>query len=197
MITDMNFLSYDYVKNILTPKKQPIRNYAILKLVIKDDTLKNEYITKINNHNAALNNNHFVDSGFDLLVPERTIFTKEIDSKFIDMGVKAEMLYFDSNISMVSNCAFTIHPRSSISKTPLMLANHTGIIDSGYRGSLIGAFRWLKTNTSTETEYVVDKYTRLLQVCHPTLCPIYVIIVNEDELTTTERGDGGFGSTGV
>lgn len=197
MITDMNFLSYDYVKNILTPKKQPIRNYAILKLVIKDDTLKNEYITKINNHNAALNNNHFVDSGFDLLVPERTIFTKEIDSKFIDMGVKAEMLYFDSNISMVSNCAFTIHPRSSISKTPLMLANHTGIIDSGYRGSLIGAFRWLKKNTSTETEYVVDKYTRLLQVCHPTLCPIYVVIVNEDELTTTERGDGGFGSTGV
>jgi dUTP pyrophosphatase len=197
MITDMNFLSYDYVKNILTPKKQPIRNCAILKLVIKDESLKTEYITKINNHNAALNNNQFVDSGFDLLVPEKTIFTKEIDSKFIDMGVKAEMLYFDSNISMVSNCAFNIHPRSSISKTPLMLANHTGIIDAGYRGSLIGAFRWLKSNTSTQTEYVVDKYTRLLQVCHPTLCPIFVIIVNEDELTTTERGDSGFGSTGV
>ena len=111
------------------------------------------------------------------------------------MGVKAEMLYFDSTVSMVSNCAFTIHPRSSISKTPLMLANHTGIIDAGYRGSLIGAFRWLKT--TTDTEYVVEKYTRLVQICHPTLCPIYVIIVNEDELTTTERGDGGFGSTGV
>lgn len=191
----MNFLSYDYVKNMLTPKKRPIHNYAILKLAFKDDTLKNEYITKINNHNAALNNNQFVDSGFDLLVPERTVFTKEIESKFIDMGVKAEMLYFDSTVSMVSNCAFTIHPRSSISKTPLMLANHTGIIDAGYRGSLIGAFRWLKT--TTDTEYVVEKYTRLVQICHPTLCPIYVIIVNEDELTTTERGDGGFGSTGV
>lgn len=191
----MNFLSYDYVKNMLTPKKRPIHNYAILKLAFKDDNLKNEYITKINNHNAALNNNQFVDSGFDLLVPERTVFTKEIESKFIDMGVKAEMLYFDSTVSMVSNCAFTIHPRSSISKTPLMLANHTGIIDAGYRGSLIGAFRWLKT--TTDTEYVVEKYTRLVQICHPTLCPIYVIIVNEDELTTTERGDGGFGSTGV
>jgi len=197
MITNMNFLSYDYVKNMLTPKKQPIRNYAILKLVIKDENLKNEYITKINNHNTALNNNQFVDSGFDLLVPEKTVFTKEIDSKFIDMGIKAEMLYFDSNISMVNNSAFNIHPRSSISKTPLMLANHTGIIDAGYRGSLIGAFRWLKSTTSTESEYVVEKYTRLLQVCHPTLCPIYVIIVNDDELTTTERGDGGFGSTGV
>ena len=36
MIIDMNFLSYEYVKNMLTPKKQPIRNYAILKLAIKD-----------------------------------------------------------------------------------------------------------------------------------------------------------------
>ena len=135
MIIDMNFLSYDYVKNMLTPKKRPIHNYAILKLAFKDDTLKNEYIVKINNHNAALNNNQFVDSGFDLLVPDRTVFTKEIDSKFIDMGVKAEMLYFDSTVSMVNNCAFTIHPRSSISKTPLMLANHTGIIDAGYRNS--------------------------------------------------------------
>ena len=197
MITDMNFLSYDYVKNMLTPKKQSIRNYAILKLAIKNDNLKNEYISKINNHNAALNNNQFVDSGFDLLVPEKTVFTKEIDSKFIDMGVKAEMLYFDSNISMVSNCAFNIHPRSRISKTPLMLANHTGIIDAGYRGSLIGAFRWLKSNTSTDSEYVVEKHTRLLQVCHPSLCPIFVIIVNEDELSNSERGDGGFGSTGV
>jgi dUTP pyrophosphatase len=113
------------------------------------------------------------------------------------MGVKAEMLYFDSNISMVSNCAFTIYPRSSISKTPLMLANHTGIIDAGYRGSLIGAFRWLKSNTSTETEYVVEKHTRLLQVCHPSLCPIFVVIVDENDLTSSERGNGGFGSTGV
>jgi len=193
----MNFLSYDYVKNILSPKKQPIRNYAILKLAIPDETLKNEYSTRIENHNTLLNNNRFVDSGFDLLVPEKTVFTKEIDSKFIDMGVKAEMLYFDSNISMVSNCAFTIYPRSSISKTPLMLANHTGIIDAGYRGSLIGAFRWLKPKTSTETEYVVEKHTRLLQVCHPSLCPIFVVIVDENDLTSSERGDGGFGSTGV
>jgi dUTP pyrophosphatase len=71
-----------------------------------------------------------------------------------------------------------------------MLANHTGIIDSGYRGALIGAFR------NMGDEYVVEKHTRLLQVCHPSLCPIYVVLTNENELSSTERGEGGFGSTG-
>jgi dUTPase len=77
-----------------------------------------------------------------------------------------------------------------------MVANHTGIIDSGYRGALIGAFRWLKSVTSKDTHYVVPQYTRLLQVCHPTLCPIFVVLVKEDELSSTERSEGGFGSTG-
>ena len=74
-----------------------------------------------------------------------------------------------------------------------MLANHVGIIDSGYRGNLIGAFRSFQTNKN----YVVDKFTRLLQLCHPSLCPIYVILVEESDLVDTERGSGGFGSTGV
>jgi dUTPase len=56
---------------------------------------------------------------------------------------------------------------------------------------LIGAFR----NTGENT-YVVEKDVRLLQICHPSLCPIYVELVDESELSTTERGEGGFGSTG-
>jgi dUTPase len=78
-----------------------------------------------------------------------------------------------------------------------MLANHTGIIDSGYRGNLIGAFRALYFHKDDNNSYIVEKHTRLLQICHPSLCPIYVVMVNEDELTNTERGEGGFGSTGV
>jgi dUTPase len=74
-----------------------------------------------------------------------------------------------------------------------MLANHTGIIDSGYRGSLIGAFRCLHLSNQN---YIVDIYTRLVQICHPSLCPIYVVMVNESDLSTTQRGIGGFGSTG-
>ena len=78
-----------------------------------------------------------------------------------------------------------------------MLANHTGIIDSGYRGSLIGAFRWLRSSNYVLPQYIVDKYTRLLQICHPTLCPIYVTLVDINDLSTSERGANGFGSTGL
>ena len=81
-------------------------------------------------------------------------------------------------------------------KTPLMLANHTGIIDSGYRGFVKGAFRHLNS-VSNEQPYHVDKHTRLLQICHPSLCPVLVTIVeNESDLSDSSRGEGGFGSTG-
>lgn len=75
-----------------------------------------------------------------------------------------------------------------------MLANHTGIIDSGYRGNLIGAFRALQL--PNDNAFTVVKHTRLLQLCHTNLLPIYVVLVEERDLSTSERGDGGFGSTG-
>ena len=73
-----------------------------------------------------------------------------------------------------------------------MLANQVGIIDSGYRGNLIGAFRNLGT-----IPFRVEEGTRLLQICHPSLLPVHVVLVDESELSTTARGVGGFGSTGV
>ncbi len=85
-----------------------------------------------------------------------------------------------------------MHPRSSISKTPLRLANSTGIVDSGYRGPLIGMFDCLRP------QYVVERFDRLIQVCAPGLMPIYVELVDrvEDLGEDTVRGEGGIGSTG-
>ena len=86
--------------------------------------------------------------------------------------------------------AFYIYPRSSIYKTPLRLANGTGIIDNGYRGNLKAAFDNIKPQT-----YVLKKHVRLLQICMPNLSPFKVKLVNK--LETTERGANGFGSSGV
>jgi dUTP pyrophosphatase len=185
--------------NIRNTSATTSHSFAILKLAVNpnNNQLRDTYEQKVQNHNNSILNNPFADSGFDLFVPENTTFTKEIDTKFIDFQVKTEMVYCDVDKNTLRNCAFNVHPRSSISKTPLMLANHTGIIDSGYRGSLIGAFRWLRPNNSNDNMYPVEQNTRLVQICHPTLCPIYVVIVNEDQLSNTERGAGGFGSTGV
>jgi dUTPase len=80
-----------------------------------------------------------------------------------------------------------------------MLANHTGIIDSGYRGNLIAALRYLNMTTDRENPniYELEAHTRIVQICHPELLPIYVVMVDESELSTTVRGSGGFGSTGL
>ena len=172
-----------------------IKNFAILKLLIEDGVLTNAYSSRIINHNMQFMNNALVDSGFDVLVPKDEKFDQLFLTKFIDMNIKTEMFYCNVDTDVVSTCAFYVHPRSSISKTPLMLANHTGIIDSGYRGSLIGAFRQLPNNIPN-TEYTVSKNTRLLQICHPSLCPIYIVLVNNNnELSSSERGNCGFGST--
>lgn len=186
---------YDIYHNIKMRSDNTNSNFAILKLVIKDDSLADVYKVAIEKHNNNIINGTFADSGFDVYVPDDVSFTDLNTSKFIDMNIKCEMVYCSIAGDNISNCAFYLHPRSSISKTPLMLANHTGVIDAGYRGNIIGAFRCLSLGDNNN--YTVSKHQRLLQICHSTLCPVYVVIVKEEELTTTERGAGGFGSTGV
>jgi dUTPase len=167
-------------------------NFAILKLSVNSDNqeLTELYKKHVEEHNARMISDVYPNSGFDVFIPNSVVFTSEVLAKFVDLEITCEMVD-----AQMKPSAFLVHPRSSISKTPLMLANHTGIIDSGYRGNLIGAFRWLKSGA--ETNYTVDKGVRLLQICHPSLCPIFVNIVNKTELSTSERGSGGFGSTGL
>jgi dUTPase len=161
---------------------------AILKLYVDDSTpeLVELYASHVEKHNESVKNDAFSNAGFDLFVPEETVFNTHFTSQYINMKVKAEMTFHGCP------SAFVLHPRSSISKTPLMLANLTGIIDCGYRGDLIGAFRCF------QPPYVVEKHTRLLQICHPWMCPIHVeLVCSANELTDTTRGSGGFGSTGI
>ena len=197
-----------------------LTKYAILKLYVDgDDELKNLYKEHIQKHNAAILSSEYPNSGFDILCPEDKVFDPSINSQMFNMKIKTEMRYYkaerhSSTTQQTTSkpSPFLLHPRSSLSKTPLMLANHTGIIDSGYRGWIIGAFRNLSSCNAVSNEvgignvayyssnfcYNVEKYTRLLQICHPSLCPIYVEMVdNEEDLSTTERGEGGFGSTGI
>jgi len=180
-----------------------LNKYAILKLYVKHDNneLLELYKTHVQNHNNHVLNDEFPNSGFDIFLPKDKIFDIELHSILLDFEIKTEMIYYDNCQKLVENSAFYLFPRSSLSKTPLMLANHTGIIDSGYRGWIKGAFRWLNSIPiklpNVSNEYPIEKHTRLLQICHPSLCPILVEIVNENELSTTSRGSGGFGSTGI
>ena len=171
-----------------------IFHYAVLNIAIPDQNhqLMLAYIDHVDKHNQEMINNEFPNSGFDLFIPDDVVFDTPFATTMVNLRIKSEMTYY--NETKHEHSPYLVHPRSSISKTPLMLANHTGIIDSGYRGSLMAAFRWLKY--TDDPTYKVDKYTRLLQICHPSLCRIFVNIVEEYTLSNSERGAGGFGSTG-
>jgi dUTP pyrophosphatase len=148
------------------------------------------YKSKAVDHNASLLSDPHPNSGFDIFfLGDETFFG--MNSKMVDFGIKCEMRLYDTINNQSKPTGFYLYPRSSISKTPLMLANHVGIIDSGYRGYIIGAFRMLSTGS-----WSANRHDRLLQICAPNLEPFLVQIVEQNNFEETSRGSGGFGSTG-
>jgi dUTP pyrophosphatase len=170
--------------------------YMHMKLFIdvdEDEEFRNVYSTAVQAHNAKLATNPLmVDSGFDLFTPANQVLLNPLANK-VDFRVVCACRMVTSPDSSY-NTGFYMYPRSSISKTPLRLANSVGIIDAGYRGHLIGMFDLPGGECET-----ITRMNRYLQICAPGLVPIYAEIVNsmEDLGEETERGGGGFGSTGL
>lgn len=86
-----------------------------------------------------------------------------------------------------------IFPRSSISKTRLTLTNCVGVIDSGYRGEVKFKFAIDDgARPTAENNYKVgDRIGQLIIIPYP-----QIELVESEELSDTERGSGGFGSSG-
>ena len=85
-----------------------------------------------------------------------------------------------------------IFPRSSVRKTRLMLSNCVGVIDSGYRGELQATFNKINQDSVSENDYKVgDRIAQIMIIPHPS-----IEFEEADALSDTERGEGGFGSTG-
>lgn len=172
-----------------------VPSHYILRLKVPDE-LRPLYIDAANKHNKAINESNYFDAGFDLFCPtEEKVYGLTFEK--IDQGVKGAMEFFGQydNAATVkgSPVGYFMYPRSSTgSKTPLRMANSIGVIDSGYRGNYIAVF----DNCRSE-EFVVERLQRLVQICPPNLTyPMKVCIV-DDLGETTERGEGGFGSTGL
>jgi dUTPase len=174
-------------------------------LTVYIDSKEAEFIEKYKEHIASHNQKlkeeiNYVNAGFDLLTPRDIYCTPDKINK-ISMEIKcaASIIHHSSwngGVERYYNTGYYMYPRSSISKTPLRLANSVGIIDSGYRGPLIGMFDMI-TRADIVSPFQVSKYDRLLQICSPDLLPIFVKWTDDlSELGVTTRGEGGFGSTG-
>jgi len=86
-----------------------------------------------------------------------------------------------------------LFPRSSISKTPMSLRNSVGVIDSGYRGNIMLSFKKDDRNhLDNPCAYAAgDRVGQIMILPYPK-----IEFIEVDELTQTDRGSGGFGSTG-
>jgi len=149
-----------------------------MKLLIKTN---NQELTELYNNHQHYNPG---DSGLDLFCPD-TITINPGETVKINLQINCEAF----NNENLNNASYYLYPRSSIIKTPLRLANSVGIIDAGYRGDIIACVDNIKSES-----YTINKGDRLFQICAGNLEPIEFQLVNE--LSNTQRGSGGFGSTG-
>jgi len=81
-----------------------------------------------------------------------------------------------------------LFPRSSVYKTGQSLTNCVGVIDSGYRGEIM--FKYTLSPYGNEYD-IGDRVGQIIIVPYPR-----IDFEEKEELTPTERGDGGYGSTG-
>jgi dUTP pyrophosphatase len=91
-----------------------------------------------------------------------------------------------------------LFPRSSNANKSLMLTNSVGVIDSGYRGEIMFKYKPNYQFFLTEVDKRHDKiYNVGDRVGQLIIMPYPEVVWNVvDELLESERGDGGFGSTG-
>jgi len=81
-----------------------------------------------------------------------------------------------------------LFPRSSVYKTDMALSNCVGVIDSGYRGELMMKFAF---NDNSKLYEVGERVGQLIIMPYP-----QVEFEEVQELSSTDRGEGGYGSTG-
>lgn len=145
------------------------------------------------------------DAGMDLTA----IGTTEID---LEKGYEG-FVEFKTGLSVEIPEGYVglIFPRSSISKTAFLLANSVGVIDSGYRGEITVRFKMdsiaiyadiAESSEETVAEkvlyekydpkfyFVGDKIAQLMIIPYP-----HIEFEESTDLSETERGSGGYGST--
>lgn len=128
------------------------------------------------------------DAGWDIVAIDDGIIKRDGDCNILYIQYRTGLAIQPDNGFYTE-----LFPRSSVTKTNLFLANSIGLIDEGYRGEIMVRF---KIAVSDHDDYFSgykkgDKIAQL--VVKKTIRANFIEV---DELSDTERGDGGFGSTG-
>ena len=123
---------------------------------------------------------HLDDAGFDLRLKETVVLYPQRPSPPLGTGVR---------VQLPKNCVGLVVVRSSIGLRGIQLTGSVGVIDAGYRGEI--KLPLINHSNKPQTLFAGERIAQLLVV---PLQPVKVEFV--DQLKESDRGDGGFGSTG-
>lgn len=125
---------------------------------------------------------HSTDAGLDLI---------NVGCETIVNEAREVMLLYHTDIAVEIPEGYVglLFPRSSIYKKSLQQTNCVGVIDAGYRGEIKVCFR-VTTTTVPEIYPKGEKFCQLVIVPIPN-----IEVVEVEELSESDRGEGGFGST--
>ena len=148
----------------------------------KRDKVAIKFINKSKNENPVYAKEG--DSGFDLRADEGGSL-KSLERKLVSTG-----LYFE----LPEGYELQIRPRSGLAyKKGVTVLNTPGTVDTGYRGEI----KVLLINLSNE-EFTWEKGERIARgVISPRVSTDYGELIEVKEISESERGEGGFGSTGT
>ena len=134
---------------------------------------------------------HATDAGYDLYAHSKS---------YDDDG----NVVYGSGVAMEIPQGYVglVFPRSSNAKKDLILSNSVGVIDSGFRGEISFKFKpcamydkymltWLKDVSESRLYEIGDRIGQIIIMPYPE-----IEFVEVDELSDSERGDGGYGSSG-
>lgn len=122
---------------------------------------------------------HKSDAGYDMYVHSTSI---EDNIVSYGLGVKMEIPFGYVGL---------IFPRSSVFTKDLILSNCVGVIDSGYRGEIQAKFR-----TKNDYQNIYKTGERCCQIIIMPYPQVLLKEVSPEELSTSDRGENGYGSSG-
>jgi dUTP pyrophosphatase len=194
---DKNVLE-DYINKLKDLEKElSNEDNEDLSFIGELDSLLNQLTTEVQDNYAAAG--FSTDVKIKKLHPNAVIPTYSKDG---DAGMDLTITEIHSNTTFDVTYGFglameipnghvgLVFPRSSVRNFDLSLTNSVGVIDSGYRGEIQATFK--KTNGLDSLKYNVgERGAQIIIIPYPK-----INFIDSDSLSETERGGGGFGSTG-
>jgi dUTP pyrophosphatase len=121
------------------------------------------------------------DAGLDLIA---TTVNRVDQEQYMEYGTGISLEVPEGYVAL-------LFPRSSISTKDLLLCNSVGVIDSGYRGEVKVRFKPMGSTWENKNYLVGDKIAQLIIIPFP-----QIEFEEVKNLASSERGSGGFGSSG-